>query len=103
MRYSALLALLPAIAAFKADLEPIPTLESLMEDTKLALNVTPLDEPVSPKWACDIRAWTRAADLYPGAKIPGDARLAMNGTECDQVVKWQVGLRYLERAIIKKM
>ena len=54
-----------------------------------------------PQWACDIRAWTRAPDLYPGAKIPAEARLAVNGSACGDIVGWEAGLRYKERAIIK--
>ena len=54
-----------------------------------------------PKWECDVRSWVRAPDLYPGAKLPADARLSLNGTECGDVVGWSVGLRLKERATVK--
>lgn len=50
---------------------------------------------------CYPAGWVRAPDLYPGLSTPADARLYLNGTECDQVVKWEVGLRFKERAILK--
>lgn len=52
-------------------------------------------------WACDVRSWTRAPDLYPGLTTPADTRLAVNGSDCKDIVGWQVGLRFKERAIIK--
>jgi len=53
------------------------------------------------EWACDIRAWTRAPDLFPGAIVPAEARLAANGSACVDIVGWEAGLRYKERAIVK--
>jgi hypothetical protein len=50
---------------------------------------------------CYPAGWVRAPDLYPGLSTPADARLYLNGTECDQIVKWEVGLRFRERAILK--
>jgi len=85
-----------------------------------AINVKPLDggcfevvldgatvSPLSgvndttPTWQCDIRVWTRAPDLSPGRNIPADARLAANGSACGDIVKWEVGMRLKERALIK--
>ena len=57
---------------------------------------------ISEPWQCDVRAWTRAPDLYPGTTLPGEARLALNGSDCGDVLSWAVGLRLRERAIIKK-
>ena len=54
-----------------------------------------------PFWRCDIRVWTRAPDLSPGRVIPADARLAANGSACGDVIKWEVGMRLVERALIK--
>jgi len=53
------------------------------------------------EWDCDIKAWTRAPDLIPGHSIPAETRLWMNGSACGDVVRWEVGMRMLERAIIK--
>jgi len=53
------------------------------------------------EWDCDIKAWTRAPDLIPGHSIPAETRLWMNGSACGDVVGWEVGMRMLERAIIK--
>jgi hypothetical protein len=55
----------------------------------------------SADWPCDVRVWTRAPDLSPNSIIPGEARLAANGTGCVDMISWSVGLRYKERAIIK--
>lgn len=52
-------------------------------------------------WQCDVRAWTRAPDLSPGKVLPADARLAANGSACGDIVKWEVGMRLKERALIK--
>lgn len=60
-----------------------------------------IDTMGAGEWDCDIRSWTRAPDLIPGHSIPAETRLWMNGTGCGDVVKWEVGLRMLERAIIK--
>lgn len=54
-----------------------------------------------PTWDCDVRVWTRAPDLSPGKAIPADARLAANGSACGDIVKWEVGMRLKERALIK--
>lgn len=67
--------------------------------TNTSTNTTEVEEP---RWACDLRAWTRAADLSPGAVVPAEARLAANGSACGDVVGWEVGLRFKERAIIKR-
>jgi hypothetical protein len=55
----------------------------------------------TPFWLCDVRAWTRAPDLSPGKVLPADARLAANGSACGDIVKWEVGMRLKERALIK--
>jgi hypothetical protein len=55
----------------------------------------------APAWQCDVRAWTRAPDLSPGVVLPADARLAANGSACGDIVKWEVGMRLKERALIK--
>jgi hypothetical protein len=56
---------------------------------------------VSPALDCYAAGWVRAPDLYPGLSTPADARLRLNGTDCDQVTEWQVGLRYKERSILR--
>jgi hypothetical protein len=55
----------------------------------------------SEEWPCDLRVWTRAPDLSPNSIVPGEARLAANGTGCMDIASWSVGLRFKERAIIK--
>lgn len=64
-------------------------------------NLSTLPLPPIQEWACDIRSWTRAPDLSPGLVTPADARLAFNGSNCNDIVGWQVGLRFKERAIVK--
>lgn len=53
------------------------------------------------RWACDVRAWVRAADLQPNVAVQADARLAANGTACSDLKSWAVGLRYKERQITR--
>jgi hypothetical protein len=52
-------------------------------------------------WACDVRSWVRAPDLSPGATVPAEVRLAMNGSACADVVSWGVGLSMRERGAMK--
>jgi hypothetical protein len=53
------------------------------------------------EWDCEVRTWTRAPDLIPGNTIPAETRLALNGTQCSDIIGWQIGLRMKERALIK--
>lgn len=39
--------------------------------------------------------------LSPSGSFPAQARLALNGSHCGDIMRWQVGLRFKERAIIK--
>lgn len=57
--------------------------------------------PPAPKWNCEVRAWTRAPDLSPNAAVPAEARLALNGSACTDIIGWKAGLRFKERAIVK--
>ncbi|ORY28977.1 hypothetical protein BCR39DRAFT_588501 [Naematelia encephala] len=61
-----------------------------------------LVQSTAESWPCEVRSWVRAPDLAPSGTFPAQARLALNGSACGDVVGWQVGLRYKERAIIKK-
>lgn len=63
--------------------------------------VSPVTANESSPWDCEIRAWTRAPDLQPDATIPAEARLALNGSSCNEVIGWQTGLRFKERTIVK--
>lgn len=60
-------------------------------------------EPNFPvgSWSCEVRAWVRAPDLQPLLVSSADARLLLNGTGCEDIVKWEVGLEYKERSIVK--
>lgn len=75
---------------------PFLALSGKPENSLSTLLVLPTQE-----WACNIRSWTRAPDLSPGLGTPSDARLAFNGSDCNDIVGWQVGLRFKERAITK--
>lgn len=57
--------------------------------------------PPIPRWDCEVRAWTRAPDLAPNTAIPAEVRLALNGSDCADIVSWKAGLRFKERAIVK--
>lgn len=70
------------------------------------VHITPalpqLAHPTSPaRWECDVQAWVRAPDLSPNALIAGDARLKANGTQCQDLVGWTLGLVLKERAIVR--
>ncbi|GAA5863542.1 hypothetical protein JCM8547_007280 [Rhodosporidiobolus lusitaniae] len=56
----------------------------------------------APKWNCTIQAWVRAPDLHANAVLPADARLVANGSACEtDIVRWSVGLKLKERAVVK--
>lgn len=59
----------------------------------------PVDQ--NDEGSCCPTAFIRAPDLRPGLTTTVDARLFMNGTTCDQVEKWEVGLRLKEWAIFR--
>ncbi len=52
-------------------------------------------------WDCDLRTWVRAPNLAPNMRATGDARYVANGTDCADIVKWDVGLVYKERSIVR--
>ncbi|ORY89117.1 hypothetical protein BCR35DRAFT_300929 [Leucosporidium creatinivorum] len=52
-------------------------------------------------FACTLRSWVRAPDLTPGLLSTADARLLANGSDCQDLVGWSVGLRFKERAIVR--
>jgi len=52
-------------------------------------------------WKCDLLAWVRAPDLSPAAVFPAEARLSANGSDCSDIVKWEVGLRLKERGFVR--
>ena len=68
-------------------------------DTREGHNATGEADP--GVWACDVRSWVRAPDMSPGATVPGEVRLAMNGTACAEVKSWSVGLALKERGAMK--
>nr|XP_031857950.1 uncharacterized protein CI109_006662 [Kwoniella shandongensis]KAA5525022.1 hypothetical protein CI109_006662 [Kwoniella shandongensis] len=75
--------------------QPAPSIES-----------SSVEEANSPpththEWSCDVRSWVRAPDLTPGVVHPAEARLAVNGSDCGDIQRWDVGLRFKERAIVK--
>jgi hypothetical protein len=95
---STVVTLLPLLAlstAFDLDVE-VPF------NTSASENATAVGTSEDPEWACSIRAWTRAPDLSPGVVVPAETRLVLNGSACGDVVKWEAGLRFKERAIIKR-
>lgn len=106
--WSALLPLLTLGSSFGID---FPTVRAGHGSPKRIIDGVPISFPISganyemevasDAWQCDVRSWTRAPDLIPGTEMPGETRLAMNGTDCKDIVKWELGLRYQERAVIK--
>ncbi|KAK8847332.1 hypothetical protein IAR55_005189 [Kwoniella newhampshirensis] len=78
--------------------EFIPSLDVVQDVIKIETTSSPESEV---DWACDVRSWVRAPDLTPGEIHPAEARLAVNGSACRDIVKWDVGLRFKERAIVK--
>lgn len=55
--------------------------------------------PSTPR--CHAVGFIRAPDLRPGQTFDVDAKLVMHGKECEEVEKWEVGLRLKERAIFR--
>ncbi|KAE8542879.1 hypothetical protein D1P53_000942 [Cryptococcus gattii VGV] len=92
---------LGALAAQAARISFIPDAAQVMLSDTNNINTDELDAASADEWDCDIRSWVRAPDLAPGQVHPAEARLAMNGTSCGEIVRWEVGLRFKERAIIK--
>lgn len=89
---------------FLSSAQAAPTIPSnhtttLTPPTALLLQPT---SPIPPKWSCTIKAWVRAPDLSPNLLVSSaDARLKANGTDCDDIVKWEVGLRFKERGVVR--
>ncbi|WWD00315.1 hypothetical protein V866_007226 [Kwoniella sp. B9012] len=73
--------------------------DNLAEDIDAAIKERIEDKEI--KWECDIRSWVRAPDLRPSSVIPAETRLSANGSDCKDIEKWEVGLRFKERAILK--
>lgn len=72
-----------------------------LSDTSPAIQLVASAPPPVPQWACDVRAWVRAPDLSPNLLSTADARLIVNGTDCVDLVRWEVGLRLKERSIVR--
>ncbi|KIR52842.1 hypothetical protein I315_04705 [Cryptococcus gattii Ru294] len=92
---------LGALAAQAARISFLPDAAQVMLSDTNNINTVELDAASADEWDCDIRSWVRAPDLAPGQVHPAEARLAMNGSSCGEIVRWEVGLRFKERAIIK--
>ncbi|KIR59102.1 hypothetical protein I314_05086 [Cryptococcus bacillisporus CA1873] len=92
---------LGALAAQAARISFLPDAPQVMLSDTNNINTVELDAASADEWDCDIRSWVRAPDLAPGHVHPAEARLAMNGSSCGEIVRWEVGLRFRERAIIK--
>ncbi|WVW78720.1 hypothetical protein I302_100680 [Kwoniella bestiolae CBS 10118] len=95
----------------QSDDQPPSAFESI-NDLPFTIDITSDGEPVeeriipiskeeSVKWKCEIRSWVRAPDLRPSAIIPAETRLSANGSDCEDIERWEVGLRFRERAIVK--
>lgn len=129
MKASILWTLLPVVAtttnALHVPIKPrddqfrltTPSPDADTSSHKIATTTTPFDErPLASAedilfadttestgdWPCHLHGWVRAPDLQPDTVIPAEARLVVNGTKCDMITKWQVGLRFKERAVIKR-
>jgi hypothetical protein len=59
------------------------------------------NQTLETKWNCTVRGWVRAPDLSPSQTFPGEARLAANGSACENIAGWAVELRMKERTIVK--
>jgi hypothetical protein len=86
------------IAGLAATLSVLPALYA-SPVSGFAVSPAP-GEAVAP-WACDIRTWVRAPDLAPNLRATGEARVVTNGTNCVDIVKWDVGLILKERSIVR--
>jgi hypothetical protein len=75
-------------------------IDETLEISGQVLNPSPVLDEMAP-FDCLPQAYVRAPDLYPGLITQADARLALNGTTCDQIIGWNVGLRLKKRAMFK--
>ena len=89
--------ILPCFLSLAAALSVLPTIHASPVGTLTSLTPAKAAAP----WACDIRTWVRAPDLTPNLRATGDARVVMNGTDCADIVKWDVGLILKERSIVR--
>ena len=116
---SALLAAATAEAGYESftgtvvSTQPSPSLATASAETdnhitsvtpRLQGSALPSDDKEDPEedtWKCDLLAWVRAPDLSPAAVFPAEARLSANGSDCSDIVKWEVGLRLKERGYVR--
>ena len=89
--------ILPCIAGWAAALHALPTIHASPVSTMPSLAHAQAAAP----WACDISTWVRAPDLAPNLRATGDARVVTNGSDCADIVKWDVGLILKERSIVR--
>lgn len=50
---------------------------------------------------CEVRSWVRSPDLLPSQIQPAQVRWNLNGSDCTEFVKAEVGLRFRERSLVK--
>ena len=86
------------IVSLTVALHGLPTIYASPVD---ALAASPAPAKATAPWACDIRTWVRAPDLAPNLRATGDARFVANGTDCPDIVKWDIGLNFKERSIVR--
>jgi hypothetical protein len=89
---------LRCVAGLAATLSVLPTLYA---SPVSGIAVSPAPEEAVAAWACDIRTWVRAPDLAPNLRATGEARVVTNGSDCVDIVKWDVGLVLKERSIVR--
>ena len=89
---------LQCIAGLAATLSALP---ALYASPVSSLAPSPAPAEAAAPWACDIRTWVRAPDLAPNLRATGEARVVTNGTDCVDIVKWDVGLTLKERSIVR--
>ncbi|GAA6063829.1 hypothetical protein JCM10212_002586, partial [Sporobolomyces blumeae] len=68
----------------------------------LASPIVPTFPLQPPPWNCTLASWVRAPDLSANRVVDADARLVLDGPDCQpDIVQWSVGLELRERAVVK--
>lgn len=82
-------------------LSPAVAIPRPLVDKPIALEAGKVEQQEDDTFACDVGAYVRAPDLYPGQKAYGEARLIANGSACDQLLSRDIVLRMRKRSVVK--
>lgn len=79
----------------------IASIVSLVSTAALNPSVLSSSTTTTTPFDCEVRSWVRSPDLLPSQIQPAQARWSLNGSDCSEFVKAEVGLRFRERSLVK--